>query len=111
NNILDRRYNPKGKYNKIYPGTRELRNFSLPMILSNLSLEIEHILDKELVDNLISDIIHEVMDVFYQPELGLVLENVNEDGSLSDSFEGRVINPGHGLEAMWFIMDLAVRRN
>src|SRR5699024_6683016 len=29
------------------------------------------------------------------------------DGSFSDSFDGRLVNPGHGLEAMWFIMDLA----
>jgi N-acylglucosamine 2-epimerase len=41
----------------------------------------------------------------------LIVENVNSDGSLSDSFEGRTINPGHGIEAMWFIMDLGVRLN
>ena len=111
NNILARRGNTKGKYNKIYPGTRNLKNFSLPMILSNLSLELEHILDKSLVDGLIKDIIHEVMEVFYQPETGLILENVNEDGSFSDSFEGRLMNPGHTIEAMWFIMDLGVRLN
>ena len=27
-----------------------------------------------------------------------------------DCFEGRLINPGHGIEAMWFIMDIAKRR-
>ena len=27
-----------------------------------------------------------------------------------DSFEGRLINPGHAIEAMWFIMDIAHRR-
>lgn len=30
-------------------------------------------------------------------------------GNFSDTFDGRLINPGHGLEAMWFIMDLAER--
>lgn len=49
------------------------------------------------------------MDVFYQPQLGLILENVYEDGSFCDSFEGRVMNPGHAIEAMWFIMDLGNR--
>jgi len=29
--------------------------------------------------------------------------------SLVDSFEGRTINPGHSLEAMWFVMDMGVR--
>ncbi|WP_439504819.1 AGE family epimerase/isomerase [Sediminibacterium sp.] len=111
NNIIKRRNNTKGLYNKSYPGTRSLKNFSLPMILCNLSLELEHILGKEKVDEFIPSIIHEVMDVFYHPDLGLVLENVNEDGSFCDSFEGRLLNPGHAIEAMWFIMDLGKRIN
>jgi len=49
------------------------------------------------------------MNKFYKPELGVILENVSPDGSFSDSFEGRLVNPGHGLESMWFMMDLAVR--
>ncbi len=110
-NILTRRNNPKGKYSKAYPGTRSLKNFALPMILCNLSLELEHILDKAVVDNLIAEVIHEVMEVFYQEDLGLILENVYEDGSFSDSFDGRLLNPGHSIEAMWFIMDLGVRLN
>jgi N-acylglucosamine 2-epimerase len=111
NNIIKRKNNTKGVYNKSYPGTRILKNFSLPMILCNLSLELEHILGKEKVDEFIPSIIHEVMDVFYHPDLGLVLENVNEDGSFCDSFEGRLLNPGHAIEAMWFIMDLGKRIN
>lgn len=110
-NILKRRDNTKGKYNKAFPGTRELRNFSLPMILSNLSIEIEHLLDKSLVNKLIEEVIDEVMNVFYQPEHGIIFENVNKDGSFSDSFEGRLLNPGHTIEAMWFMMDLGVRLN
>lgn len=110
-NILKRRANPKGKYNKAFPGTRDLKNFALPMILSNLSLEMEHLLDKKVVDGLLKDVIHEVMDVFYQQDSGLILENVNLDGSFSDSFDGRLVNPGHIIEAMWFMMDLGVRLN
>jgi N-acylglucosamine 2-epimerase len=81
------------------------------MILSNLSLELEPLLGKKRVDALLPEVIHEVMDVFYQPDTGLVLENVYADGSFCDSFEGRLLNPGHAIEAMWFIMDLAVRMN
>lgn len=110
-NIIRRRDNTKGKYNKLYPGTRDLKGFSLPMILCNLSVEMEHLLDKQLVESLIEEVIHEVMDVFYQADNGLILENVYADGSFCDSFEGRLVNPGHVLEAMWFVMDLAVRRN
>lgn len=108
-NILKKSDNPKGKYNKAFPGTRPLKGFSLPMILCNLSLEIEHLLESELVKETIDIVIHEVMDVFYDENSGLIFENVNPDGSFSDSFEGRLLNPGHAIEAMWFIMDLADR--
>ena len=111
NNILRKRDNPKGKYNKAFPDTRPLQGFSLPMILCNLVLELEHLLEADLIEKTIRDGIHSVMEVFYQPDLGIILENVNPDGSFSDSFEGRLVNPGHGLESMWFIMDIAERRN
>ncbi|WP_346318735.1 AGE family epimerase/isomerase [Chitinophaga sp. YIM B06452] len=110
-NILRRRNDPKGKYTKNVPGTRSLKNFALPMILCNLSLELEHILGSEKVNEFIPEVLGEVMDVFYHKETGLVLENVLADGSFSDSFEGRLLNPGHAIEAMWFIMDLALRLN
>jgi len=110
--ILSKVDNPKEKWNKAHPGTRNLKNFALPMILCNLSLEIEHLLDEEFLTKTMENCIHEVMDVFLRPELGgIVVENVNSDGSLSDSFEGRQITPGHAIEAMWFIMDLGVRLN
>ena len=110
--ILSKRDNPKGKWNKAYPGTRNLKSFALPMILCNLSLEIEHLLDREFLEKTMEECIHEVMEVFLRPELGgLIVENVNEDGSLSDTFDGRLMNPGHAIEAMWFIMDLGKRLN
>ena len=108
--ILARRENPKGAWNKAVATTRPLKNFALPMILCNLALEIEPLLDKPLVEQTIDECIHEVMNVFFDPYLGLIRENVTPDGHVSDSFEGRLLNPGHAIEAMWFIMDLAIRR-
>jgi N-acylglucosamine 2-epimerase len=105
-NILKKQDNSKGIYNKSYPGTRPMQGFSLPMILSNLVLELETLLDPELVERTMKNAVNSVMEVFYQPELGLILENVSDKGEFVDCFEGRVVNPGHGLEAMWFIMDL-----
>lgn len=109
--ILTKIDNPKGKWNKLHPGTRDLKNFALPMILCNLAMEIEHLLGEEYLKQCMDSCIHEVMDVFYRPELGIVVENVTVDGQLSDSFDGRSVNPGHSIEAMWFIMDLGVRLN
>ncbi len=109
--ILQRKTNPKGIYNKAYPGTRPLNNFALPMILCNLCLEIEHLLDKETVESTIRNCILQVVDVFYDDSSGLILENVTPDGKFSDSFDGRLLNPGHAIEAMWFLMDLGKRNH
>jgi N-acylglucosamine 2-epimerase len=66
-------------------------------------------LPPKVVDDLIKDCIHEVMEVFYDKKTGLILENVAPDGSFVDCFEGRHLNPGHVIEAMWFVMDLGER--
>ncbi|GLR15976.1 AGE family epimerase/isomerase [Portibacter lacus] len=109
-NIIRRSNNPKGKYEK-RTSARPLKSFSLPMILSNLVMELSEVLDAEEQERTIDYSVHEVMNQFFDPESGLILENVNQDGSLSDTFEGRLINPGHGLEAMWFMMDIGEKRN
>lgn len=109
--ILQRYDQPKGKYSKLVPGTRSLKGLSLPMILSNLVLEIEHVLPAEQVRITIDNCINTVMHQFYHPSTGLVLENVTPEGLVSDSFEGRAIMPGHSLESMWFLMDIAARNH
>ncbi len=107
--ILQRYNEPKGKYNKTVPGTRPLKGLSLPMILSNLVLDIEHVLSGEQVRNTIDNCVKTVMEEFFHPSTGLVLENVIPGGRMSDSFEGRAVIPGHSLESMWFLMDIAAR--
>ena len=108
--ILEKRDNPMDIWSKAHAGTRPIKDFALPMILCNLALEIEEFIDPQLIDRTIDECLHEVLDVFYQKDLGLIVENVSaEDNSLVDSFEGRTINPGHSLEAMWFVMDMGVR--
>lgn len=110
--ILERRSNPKGQWCKAYPGTRPMKDFALPMIICNMALEVEDILeDKSVLEQTIDTCLHEVFDVFYQPNLGCMLENVSSvDGTPVDCFEGREINPGHDLEALWFMMNLGIRR-
>ena len=110
--ILERRSNPKGVWAKGYPGTRPMKDFALPMIICNMALEIEPIIDdKALLDKTIEEALHEVFDVFYQPSIGVMVENLAPDGSLLDCFEGRKVNPGHDLEALWFMMNLGLRLN
>ena len=109
--VLSKVDNPKGKWNKTVLGTRPMKSFDLPMILCNVALEIESLLEPEFLQKTIDTCLHEVLDVFYRPELGLIVEHVGVDGELMDNFNGRLLNPGHAIEAMWFIMDLGVRLN
>jgi len=111
NNVLRRQSNPKGKYNKTYPGTRPMKALAVPMILANLSLEMSWLLASETLESVLDGTVREVMIDFLDKERGLMLENVAPDGSSIDCFAGRLINPGHGIEAMWFIMDIAQRRH
>lgn len=107
--VLSKVDNPKGKWNKAAPGARALKSFALPMILCNVALEIESLLEPRFLQNTIETCVHEVMDVFYRPEIGLIVEHLGTDNQLVDCYDGRLLNPGHAIEAMWFIMDLGKR--
>ena len=41
---------------------------------------------------------------FVKPERQVVMETVGLDGDILDHFDGRLLNPGHAIEAAWFIM-------
>jgi N-acylglucosamine 2-epimerase len=110
NNVLRRKDNPKGKYTKGYPGTRPMKSLAVPMILANLTLEMDWLLSQKTLENVLDETVREVMTDFLDPARGLMFESVAPNGSHVDCFDGRLINPGHGIEAMWFIMEIANRR-
>lgn len=107
--VLSKVDNPKGRWSKAAKGARALKTFDLPMILCNVALEIEPLLDEDYLNTAIEHCLHEVLEVFYRPELDMIVECVGKDGSLVDCHEGRLQNPGHAIEAMWFVMDLGRR--
>ena len=109
-NIQRRRDHPKGQYDKIVPGVRPMRALAMPMIQANLSLEMEWQLGEETCTQAADGCLEEVFSLFLDPETSLLHEHVALDGSKIDCFDGRLINPGHGIEAMWFIMDIARHR-
>jgi len=108
-NILHRKDNPKGQYYKGIPGARPMLSFALPMIISNLVLELEWMLPKDESADTVNRCLAEVMDLFLDSSTGLIFEHISPDGSHPDCFDGRLINLGHGIEGMWFIMDIARR--
>jgi len=109
-NILRRKDDPKGRYSKAVAGARPLKSLGLPMILANLALEMEWMLDERVLEETLAMCVREVTGAFLDADRQLLFENVSPDGSHVDCFDGRLINPGHGIEAMWFLMDIARRR-
>ncbi|MBK5202079.1 MAG: AGE family epimerase/isomerase [Spirochaetaceae bacterium] len=93
---------------------RESKAFGGPMILLNVLSEVKQSnpsQSKEL-DEYMDKLIEEVKNNFVREDLQLVLEQVGMDGSFqADHFEGRIINPGHAIEASWFIMKMGIDRN
>ncbi|MBN1818846.1 MAG: AGE family epimerase/isomerase [Sedimentisphaerales bacterium] len=109
--ILRRKDNPKGQYNKQISQSRPLRSMGFPMIIANLALEMESLLPKQELHRILDVCVREVMDFHLDKEQGLLYEYVLPDGGHPDCFDGRLLNPGHGIEAMWFLLDIAVKRH
>lgn len=61
---------------------------------------------RPLMDHCLDKILH----VFAKDDRRLLFESVGRDGAVIDEPEGRVINPGHALESMWFCMEEGLRR-
>ncbi len=83
-----------------------------PMIML-ITCQILRSIDTEKTDyynKLIDENIKEIM-LHYHPEKKAVFENVGRDGALCSGSHGRLVNPGHSIEASWFLMDEAVYRN
>lgn len=106
--IQERKGNPKGVWTKQIPGARNLCAMSLPMIQMMMARELKGILpDEELMP-----IIEENMDIIRRRHIDrerkMMFERVLPDGGhLFDVMEGRLLTPGHALEVLWFMMDVA----
>lgn len=97
---------------KTDPHTRPMKGLSVPMILlTTAQILREAGGDPELCNATIDRCIDEIEQDFMHPELRAVLEVVGPNGEFLDSFDGRTVTPGHGIEAAWFVLDEAAHRN
>lgn len=96
--------NPRGRWDKSAPGRTRRLSLGLYMILANLGIVLDECLgtDRYLPD--IERAAAMVLDRFWSEEHGAIFENVLADGRVDlATSDGRHLNPGHGLEAMWFL--------
>lgn len=49
---------------------------------------------------------HQILNEYVRPEHEALVEYVNRDGSFSDTPAGRAMVPGHGIESMWFQLQI-----
>ena len=103
---------PVGMPPKTIAETRSGRSFGNPMIILNvigilLRVDPEN---KAEYEERAQQCIDEIFTYFVKPELKCVLENVGPNGEARlDVTEGRIVNPGHDIEGVWFILEHAKR--
>jgi N-acylglucosamine 2-epimerase len=75
-----------------------------PMITIVTAQELRDSIGLEDAHRWIDRSIHAIRSNFMKPDLRAVMEQVAPDGALLDHFDGRTLNPGHAMEAAWFVM-------
>jgi len=83
----------------------------ISMIFSSAFGELGDYLGDCAVINASLEHANQVMNVFLRPERQRLYEFVHLDDSLMETPPGRVVNPGHALEAMWFMIHIYQRQN
>jgi len=65
----------------------------------------------ESLEKWIDRCLDEIEQLFVKHDRRAVMENVAPDGTIVDHFDGRMLNPGHAIEAAWFVMVEGARRH
>lgn len=94
-----------------FTDTRPVKGLSFPMILIVTAQELRKNLDDSSYTKWIDQSIEEIEKDFMKPEHKVVMETVGQNGEIINHFDGRMLTPGHAIEAAWFIMQEAKYRN
>ena len=103
---------PTGLGPKTEPETRTGRSFGIPMIYLNVTSVMMHAdpEGKALYEQRAQQCVDEIFRYHVHPELHCILENVSEEGEARLYYtDGRVVNPGHDIEGVWFLLEHARR--
>ncbi|HID21204.1 MAG TPA: N-acylglucosamine 2-epimerase [Planctomycetaceae bacterium] len=101
--FTDHNLDPQGVQPK-FTGTRPMKAIGFPMITIVTAQELRDSIGLDAADEWIGRSIDEIRRDFVKDDLQAVMETVGPAGELYDHFDGRTLNPGHAIEASWFIM-------
>ncbi len=95
------------QWNKSLSGKTPYLSLGQYMMMANLGLIMKESLGSNEFDSAMDIAVDMVLNKFYSKDFGLVFENMPVDGDGPDleSSIGRQMNPGHVLEAMWFLLN------
>ncbi len=90
---------------------RQASSLSFPMIALVTAQELRASLEPQFLQEYEVDIqddirscVELILNSFVREDLQCVLEMVGPNGEVIDHFDGRLLNPGHSIEAAWFVM-------
>ena len=96
---------------KNVPGARPMQSIGPPMIaLGAAQVLRDNGGDGAFCQDVIDQAIATIRDDFVKPDLQCVLETAGPGGAVIDHYDGRTLNPGHAIEAAWFILHEARHR-
>ena len=101
--FIDHNRNPRDVQPK-FTNTRPMKSIGVPMITLVTAQELRDSIGLPDADDWIDRSIEVIRRDHLKPELECVMETVGLNGEILDHFDGRTLNPGHAIEAAWFII-------
>ena len=114
---IDKRLKEGNVRSEPYPIPEGYKFHSVSMIMLNVTEELSltlEILGNESsseIDSVSCKYMNEIMEEFYNDKDGRIIEAIGPEGIMSNNILCRHFNPGHTIEDMWFVMNLAKRKN
>jgi N-acylglucosamine 2-epimerase len=87
-----------------FTNEREAKGIGFPMIMTNVVQQLRKHLGGDRWNAYLDDYIGSMRDDFMKHDIECVMETLALDNSILDTFDGRLLNPGHAIEGAWFVM-------
>ncbi len=89
---------------KVIPETRVTKALAMPMILLATTQELRLTDSDPLYNEVVEDALYQIRHDFLKRDERALHETVGPHGERLDSPAGRLVNPGHAIEAAWFLL-------